>query len=135
MKVTQIPARDAYGVGGVKRSCKFPNCSYYTNWTQKADSICWDVDVVESGRFDVTLYYTCPEKDVGSSVTLSCGESALDFKISEAHDSPLIGGKEDRIPRWESYVKDWKVVSIGEIDLKKGKATLKLQATDIPAPR
>ncbi|MDA3926662.1 MAG: N-acetylgalactosamine 6-sulfate sulfatase, partial [Kiritimatiellae bacterium] len=129
---TQMPARDAYGVGGVKRSCKHPNCSYYTNWTQTADCICWDVDVVKSGRFEVMLYYTCPAKDIGSSVTLSCGDSSLKFKISEAHDSPLIGAEADRIPRWESYVKDWKKISIGEINLTAGKACLKMQATDIP---
>jgi hypothetical protein len=127
-----VPARDGYGVGRVKRSSKHPNCSYYMNWASTEDQICWDVDVVESGSFEITLYYTCPEKDVGSAVTLSCGESRLQFKISEAHDSPLIGAKEDRIPRGESYVKEWKEISIGTINLAKGQQLLKLQATEIP---
>ena len=132
MEYTQVPARDAYVKGGIERSNKFPNCSYFTNWAKTEDSICWDVDVAEKGDFEVVLYYTCPAKDIGSSVTLSCGDSRLKFKITEAHDSPLIGAEQDRIPRWESYVKEWNRIVIGHIGLSKGRQLLKLQATDIP---
>jgi arylsulfatase A-like enzyme len=130
--LTQVPARDARASGGVKRSCVHPNCSYYSNWTSTDEKIYWDVDVAAEGRFEVTLFYTCPAKDVGSSVVLSCGGSRLPFKMVEAHDPPLIGAEHDRFKRVESYVKDWKRVVIGAMNLRQGKQRLELCATEIP---
>ena len=48
------------------------------------------------------------------------------------NDPPLVGMKEDRSPRTESYVKAFKPMNIGELKLKAGTAELKLQAMDIP---
>jgi hypothetical protein len=38
----------------------------------------------------------------------------------------------DRSPRTESYVKAFKPMNLGVIELKKGKGTLTLQALNIP---
>ena len=43
-ELTQIPARDGVAHGNIKRSNKFPNCSYFTNWTSTEDSITWDAE-------------------------------------------------------------------------------------------
>jgi len=129
---TQIPARDAKGSGGIKRSSIHPNCSYFTNWTKPEQTICWNVEVAANGVYEVELFYTCPEKDLGSTVELECGESKLKFKVTEEHDSPFIGAKQDRFKRIESYVKDWKRVTVGALKLREGKQILKLQASDIP---
>ncbi|MCA9050042.1 MAG: arylsulfatase, partial [Planctomycetaceae bacterium] len=37
--VTQLPARDAGTVGGIERSNRFPNSSYFTNWGKVTDGI------------------------------------------------------------------------------------------------
>jgi hypothetical protein len=42
------------------------------------------------------------------------------------------GMKEDRSPRSESYVKDFKPMKMGKMKLPSGKGELKLQAMDIP---
>ena len=130
--VTQIPARDGTAHGEIKRSNKFPNCSYFTNWTTVDDFITWPVEVGVSGTYEVELYYTCPAADVGSTVELSCGESRVRKRLMEPHDSPLLGGQHDRIPRMESYVKDFQPMKLGTIKLQEGPAELKLQALDIP---
>ena len=39
---------------------------------------------------------------------------------------------EDLFPRWEGYVKDFHNVTMGIINLQKGKGTLTLKALDIP---
>jgi len=57
--ITQIPARDGTASGNIKRSNRWPNCSFFKNWTDVADNITWDVEVVEDGDFEVILYYTC----------------------------------------------------------------------------
>ena len=132
MKFTQIPARDGTEHGNIKRSNKWPNCSFFTNWVSLDDSITWQVEMPADGKFKVKLYYTCPEGDEGSTFQLSVGESKLIAKIIEAHDPPLKGMDEDLTPRIESYVKDWKVADIGNIELSAGKASMCLRALEMP---
>jgi len=129
---TQIPARDGTAHGNIKRSSKYPNNSFFFHWTSADDKITWPVDVLADGKHEVELYYTCPQADVGSTIELTCGESRVMTQITEAHDPPLRGGENDRSPRMESFIKDFKPLKMGVIDLKKGPAELTLQATKIP---
>ena len=78
------------------------------------------------------IFYTCPAKDVGSTFELNCGNEKVVSKITEAHNTPLTGMENDRDPRIESYVKDFKPLTIGTIHLTKGKSILTLKATNIP---
>ena len=128
-KTTEMPARDANGSGGIKRSNRFPNCSYFTNWTKTSDSITWDAEVLDDGRFEVDLYYACPVGDEGASIELRFNDSRLLGTVKNAHEVPDRGGENDRVQRMESYVKDFTRLQLGVIDLKKGKGTLELAAT------
>ena len=129
---TQIPARDAKVTGNLERSNRYPNCSFYSNWISKTDSIYWDAEVLESGTFEAVVYYSCSVENVGATFELSFENSKLQGKITEAHDPPLVGMEEDRSPRIESYVKDFKPLNLGTIALKKGEGRLSLTALDIP---
>jgi len=131
--VTHLPARDGIPHGNVKRSARAPNCSFFTNWKTPGDRITWDIDVATSGRYQATLYYTCPKEDVGSTIELSFGDSRLKATIDTAHDPPLVGQAQDRAPRGsESYVKDFKSMPLGEFTLKAGRGPLTLRAVKIP---
>ncbi|BCX46471.1 N-acetylgalactosamine-6-sulfatase [Haloferula helveola] len=132
--VTWLPARDGVPKGGVKRSGRAPNCSFFTHWTKPSDSIEWHVKVGSAGRYEAILHYTCPESDVGSSIELSLGDAKLHATITEAHDPPLYGMESDRSDRGgsESFVKDFKPMRLGEIDLPEGEGTLRLKAIEVP---
>jgi arylsulfatase A-like enzyme len=129
---TPLPARDGVAHGSIKRSDTAPNCSYFTNWTSKDDSITWDVEVAKSGRFEAIVYYTCAAGDVGSTVELSLGKSRLESKIAEAHDPPLYGKEHDRIERRaESFMKDFKPLKLGDFDLTAGRDELAFRALNV----
>lgn len=130
-ETTQIPARDGIAHGGIKRSNKYPNCSFFTNWKSLEDSITWDAEVLSDGDYEVILYYSCSEKNVGSTLLLEFDSSNLSKKITESHDPPLEGMENDRVPRIESYIKDFKPVSMGIMKLKSGKGQLTLRASKI----
>ena len=132
---TQIPARDGIAHGNIKRSNKFPNCSYFTNWTSVDDKITWDAEVPADGVFDVEIHYTCPAADVGSTIELSFNDARLAGRITEAHDPAPRGNEHDRVERSESYVKDFKSIKLGTIRLKKGKGELTLRALEMPGSR
>ncbi|MPR35755.1 arylsulfatase [Salmonirosea aquatica] len=130
-KYTQMPARDARPEGGIRRSNKYPNCTFMTNWTRPDDAIVWDVEVLADGDFDAVIYYTCAPENVGSTFELTMGRNQITAKITEAHDPPLRGMEHDRVERMESYVKDFKPMNIGTIHLEKGRGRLTLKALDI----
>ena len=129
---TQIPSRDGIPHGGIERSNKYPNDSFFSNWKNVNDSITWDVEVLADGHFNVELYYTTTEENIGAIVELSLGNSKIAKKITEVNASELKGMENDRVPRMESYVKDFKPMELGTIVLKKGKGTLTLKALEVP---
>ncbi len=128
---TQLPARDAVAEGAVRRSNRYPNCTFMQNWTEIDSRITWDIDVVAAGTFEVQMYYSCSADDVGSTIKLSCGGSSVSATISEPNEVPLIGAAEDRFERVEGYVRRWKPMNLGRIDLKQGRKSMVLQAEEI----
>jgi arylsulfatase A-like enzyme len=129
---TQIPARDATGHGGLKRSNRFPNCTYFTNWTKLDDKLTWPAEVGAAGRYEVTLHYAVPKGSEGAVLELSHNGSRLRHTLAHSHEAPARGQENDRVLRAESYVKNFKAVKMGEIALKKGKGDLTLRALKIP---
>ena len=131
-KWTQLPARDAIVTGSIERSNRWPNDSFFENWTSTDDSIYWDVEVLEDGDFLATIYCTCRQEDVGCTIQLSSGSDAIVQSIDQAHDPKLEGASYDRFPRQESYTKAFKPVELGKIQLTKGKQRLALTADQAP---
>lgn len=128
--LTQIPARDGVAHGGIERSNRFPNCSYFRNWTSTDDRITWSAAVGASGTYRVNLYYAAQEP--GAKCELRFKDAVLPFEILESHDVAEFGAEHDRHPRAESYVKDFRAISIGQVHLEKGEGELTLLATEIP---
>ena len=129
---TQIPARDATAHGGLKRSNRFPNCSYFTNWTKLDDKLTWQVEAGAAGRYAVELHYAVRKGSEGAVLELSFNGKRLRHTITQPHEVPARGQEHDRVPRAESFVKDFKAVNMGVITLNKGKGELTLRALKIP---
>ena len=86
-----------------------------------------------AGKYEAVIYYTCPAADTGSTVELKFLNSRLESKVAEANDPPLRGAENDRVPRQsESYVKDFKPLRVGSMELKAGRGTLTLRALAVP---
>lgn len=130
--VTMLPARDGEPHGGIQRSSGAPNCSYFVNWKTKEDSMTWDIDVHTAGEYEVSIDYACPESDAGATVELSFGEAKITSRVTPGW-YPRLLDDQDRAPRkGESYMRDFKSLSLGTIKLVSGRGVLKLRAVDIP---
>jgi arylsulfatase A-like enzyme len=127
LHTTQIPARDGTPSGEIKRSNKFPNCTYFTHWINTDDAITWEAEIAQDGDFEVTVYYCGAADAIGNLFEVSFGDAKIQGEIKEAHNPEEYGAGEDRVIRQESYVKDFKPLKIGILKLKKGKGTLKIQ--------
>jgi arylsulfatase A-like enzyme len=130
--ITSLPAADGVPRGGVQRSAKAPNSSFFTHWTNPDDAITWNIEVLRTGGYAVTLYYTCPAADTGSTVELEFNDATVSGRVELAWDPPLIT-KEDRVPRsTESYMKEFRPLDLGIIHLRSGQGLLTVRATRIP---
>ena len=130
--MTPLPARDGVEHGNVKRSDTAPNCSFFTNWTSPDDRITWEVEVGKPGRYEAEIHYTCAAADVGSTIELSLGSAKIEGQVTPAHDPPLYGAEHDRVVRKaESFMKDFKPLKLGTIELASGRGQLSLRALKI----
>jgi hypothetical protein len=131
--ITMLPARDGEPRGEVRRSSPAPNSSYFVNWTSTEDKLVWRVDVHTAGRYAVTIDYTCPEGDAGSLVELSFRDARLTGRVTPAWNPPLYENQDTLPrPRAESRMKEFHVLTLGEITLPSGEGELELRAIEIP---
>lgn len=130
---TMLPARDGAPAGGVERSARAPNCSYFVHWTDTAGTMTWQVDVQTTGRYDVAIDYTCPPADTGSVVELSCNGRRLTGRVEPGWDPPLLTNQ-DTLPREpaESTMKEFRALALGTIELEQGRGALVLRALEVP---
>lgn len=132
---TQLPARDATASGIIQRSSRHPNSSYFGEWTDPADSIQWDVDVLKEGRFDVEMRYVTPTPNTATTVRLAfVGQDAnetdaITADVVATADAEIVGRQFDRSPRTEGYEKNWSMMKLGRIELPKGKGVLRMTAS------
>ena len=130
--LTTLPARDGIEHGTIQRSSKAPNNSFFTHWTEAEDYITWDINVGKTGRYEVVLYYTCAKGNEGATLELSMSDGdSTQAIIQEVFDPPLYDKSKERVSKSHYFVKDFKPINLGVIDLNKGKGTLKLKPLDI----
>ena len=93
------------------------------------------MDVVQPGQFEVEIYYCLDKSDVGVELCLSAEEASTTAVVDQANESPLIGAAEDRTPRKESLMKNFKPFRLGPISLEKGQQRLQLKTLSMPGGR
>ncbi len=128
---THLPARDGVPHGKIQRSSKHPNSTFFMNWVSSEDQVTWDVEVLTSGKYQVELYYACPETSIGTEFELEFNGQKLKGRVEQPNDVPLRGAEHDRITRTEGYIKDFKPMRLGVITLPAGRGELTLRAPTI----
>ncbi|MBC2840287.1 arylsulfatase [Robiginitalea sp. SC105] len=125
---TVLPARDATAGSPVRRSNRFPNASYMTGWDREAGGISWPVELLSEGTFEVTAYYACTEATAGTRLWMTTRTDSVGRTIETAFESEAYGMEQDRVPRIESYAKDFRPLPLGQIGLSPGRDTIRLHA-------
>lgn len=88
----------------------------------------WELEVQTAGEYEVTLDYAATEP--GSTVELRSGDARVSGKIAPAWQ-PRLRDDEDRVARQESYLKDFRLLTLGKLRLERGRRTLTLRATEV----
>jgi len=103
---------------------------WLTEWKDIKSSVSWGLTVVKSGNYGITLFYACPQKDVGSDIKVTIGGKELIGKITKAHDPEPLPSP-DRVNRGEVYEKVWGELDIGRVQLNTGETELSVKAIKI----
>ena len=129
---TALPARDGVEHGTIKRSAKSPNNSFFTNWTNINDFISWQIDVAETGNYEVTVYYTCAVGNEGARIQVSAADTdSVRKTVTDVFDPPLYDKSRERVANSHYFVKDFIPLKLGTLRLRKGTSELRLSAPDI----
>jgi len=133
MPLTNLPAAEGEPKGNIIRSSKHPNDSYFLRWKSSADKITWNVEVEDDGVFEVSVFYACSEKNIGTELEMKFNDASISKTISTPNNVPVMGMENDKVERDESYVKDFKPMKLGNVELKKGKGLLELSSKNLLA--
>lgn len=103
---------------------------WLVNWVNESDSIYWDVIVDQPTSFNLELLYSCQEENLGSEISIGCGNQRTNAKISEVHNPEYIPSP-DRIKRIEVYEKEWARLDMGALNIDEGKQRIVLSVKSI----
>lgn len=127
-----LPATEAYLDGGVTYygESGWAN-DWLTQWRNTEDRIAWEVDVVEPGRYAVSVSYTVSASNVGARLRATAAGRSTEGAIATAFDPPFLPSP-DRLSRGEVYEKPWAEQALGTLTLPAGQTRLTLHALTIP---
>jgi arylsulfatase A-like enzyme len=130
----ELPAPEAYFTGSIAwyNQWGFAH-DWLTGWTDPADTISWEIDVVAPGRYEVTLAYTCPPEAVGTELSVEAEGAAVQGTILRAYN-PEPRQRPTRDPKTR-FIQTFARQRLGELRLEKGRQRITIRALSKPADR
>ena len=132
-----LPGHEAhlktYAAGGISYVNKSGWASdWITNWTDIRAYPWWPVRIVNSGRFEITLMYTCKPGNIGAKVQVEIGDQKAAGIVARTQDPEPVYSP-DRVPRGEVVEKIWAQLKLDTVNLKPGQTKLIVRALTKPA--
>lgn len=104
---------------------------WIANWTSTDAYPYWELDVVRSGLYEISLMYVCPREDVGSRIRVEVGSQSLEGVVRLPHDPQPLPSP-DRVPRKEVHEKVWATLTVGKLELGNARTRLCVKAIAKP---
>lgn len=136
--VVELPAHEAVLLPEMGKGITYSRLPGYdydwiTEWTSLEACPVWDIDVVESGDYNITLVYCCSLEDLGAELLIQAGNAKLRIQVDKPYTSKTII-RPDRSPPRSVYIKKdgWGKLDLGTIRLTKGQCQLVIKALSKP---
>ncbi len=104
---------------------------FVTKWTSTESYPAWEVQVVEPGRYRVTLLYGCAEQNIGGQFRVELNGSQLTGRLETPFDNSQLPVR-DRLGRKEVYDHLWGEWTLGEMDVPAGRGKLIVRCLQRP---
>jgi hypothetical protein len=128
--LTDLPAQDGTPTGAITWSSIHPNCSWFTHWEAPGDEMHWDISVKTAGSYRAWIMYACQPENAGCVIELAFHDSKIRKTVDEAFVSTLKTGF-DRVPREESYDKEFRALELGIFRLPAERGALTLRGIEM----
>ncbi|UCD51326.1 MAG: arylsulfatase [Phycisphaerales bacterium] len=134
--VVTLPGHEAFLEPRPRQGISYRGASgwandWITNWTDTQSYAWWPLKVVEPGRFEVAVLYTCAKEHLGTRLRVDVAGQSAEATVDKAHDPEPIPSP-DRVPRGEVYEKVWAELKVGTLALAPTTTRLVLRAREIP---
>lgn len=125
--LVELPAPEAYFTEGISWYNKWGFAhDWLTGWSSPDDRIWWNIDVAETGNYEVSIAYTCLPEAVGTNLRVEAGESFVEGNINRAYN-PELRLRPSRInDNW--YVETFERIPLGKIHLEQGRHRITIRA-------
>jgi hypothetical protein len=110
-----LPAPQAFFEGEIEYHGAGWANDWLDNWTGTDASAWWNLDVVDTGTYEIVVEYTVAEPNLGTRIRFSVEDSFVEGIFDQPHDPGFILSP-DRLPRGEVYEKEsWAFKNLGAI--------------------
>lgn len=132
VSVIELPAHEAFTSGSLKyMGVKGYAHDWLINWSKDANASCWwELDIKDSGNYEIDLLYNCDKKALGASMVTAVEGKTVSRKLNSDFLKEVIPSP-DRVKRIEAFEKNWAVFSVGNLHLSKGISKLILKTPDL----
>lgn len=110
---TTLRATDAVTTGNIRRGGQ--QGSALTGWTDRSDTVTWEVNTEEGGVYDVSITYAAPKGEGGAEFEVASGTSSISGEVQET------GGR-------STFV----TLAVGLLTIPKGAARITVRARTKP---
>lgn len=126
-----LPAQEAQLSAALALSSRHPNASWIDKWSCEAATAGWRVSANTTGLYTAEVLYTCNAAATGACFSLSAGPVTWTGAVTQVWNPPLRPAL-DRVPRTESFAKEFHAVSLGTRQLEKGDRAIALTLSHMP---
>jgi arylsulfatase A len=103
---------------------------WIARWTSTESAASWEITVVRSGRYAVSLAYVCEEKDAGSKIRVTAGRASTEAVVKATPIRSIFLPHRDPDQYYRSLV--WSTLPAGTLRLDKGRTRVEVRALTRP---
>jgi hypothetical protein len=131
-----LSAPDAHLHGRISVKGKSPSDIYWIHtWTSTEDYVGWDLDVVKSGSYDVSVTYVNPHGRLPVQARLKRNDLEIDLELSASPRSKATKkASRDRVTKDVTTVLNSVTQGVGIAYLNKGRDRLCFRVRSVPGP-
>lgn len=108
---------------------------WLTDWSDPSAKVWFDLDVVTTSRYEISVRFACADESAGSRVRISAGDQAVDVDIPAAVARVIPLPHRDETGKTRYRNQSWGLLKAGTLSLTSGRRQLVLEPLRLAGPQ
>ncbi|WP_083631130.1 arylsulfatase [Labilibacter marinus] len=100
-------------------------------WTNTEAYAQWQIEVIDSGEYELEIYYALAPEDVGTNLQIQIGEQSVEFAIDIPFEHEAFKNYDRVVREQEAPETNWNRLNVGKLNLTTGKYKVQVHALEI----